>query len=333
MKIEVARRLAAALGMAAVATLAAGMVRPGGSPAGEQAWRGMGRVAGKVVDEQGAPLEGVAVVAVFPAANGRTEARTNRKGEWAIGGIARGEWQLDFVKDGYETYRTSVFVNELTRLPPMTVTLKKATPVVDPNAEIAVGLEQAATLMNGKRYAEARAIYEGLLAKYPQVYQLHPLVARTYYGENQYDKAIEHLKRALEAAPDSVEVKLLLGNVLVEKGDATAGQALLATIDDRQVKDPTTFLNVGIVLFNQGKSAEALAYFEKDVALFPDYPDAYYYRGITHLQLGKVDAAKADLQKFLTMAPQAPEAATARKILDQLKEGGPAGRAVSAGSS
>jgi Tfp pilus assembly protein PilF len=313
MTTDAVRRLAVAV--AAAAAVGAGL---GAAP--PQVWRGMGRVAGKVVDERGAPLEGVAVVAVFPDAGGRVDARTNKKGEWAIGGIARGEWQLDFVKDGYETYRTSVFVNELTRLPPLTVTLKRAAPAVDPNAEIAAGLQQASSLMNRKQYAEARAIYEGLLAKYPQVHQLHPLIARTYYGENRYDEAIAHLKRALEAAPDSVEVKLLLGNVLVEKGDAAAGQALLATIDDRQVKDPTTFLNVGIVLFNQGKSAEALAYFEKDVALFPDYPDAYYYRGITHLQLGHLDLAKADLQKFVAMAPEAPEAATAKKILDQLKD-------------
>lgn len=308
-------RLGSAVAAAAATLMLAGVT----VAVAAQAWRGMGRVAGKVIDESGAPIEGVVVHAVSPVAAGRVDARTKKNGEWAIGGIARGEWQLDFVKDGYEPFRTSVSVHELTRLPPMTITLKKAAPVADPNAEIAQGLQKAAELMNRKSYADARAIYDRLLAKYPQVHQLHPLIARTYYGENQYDKSIEHLKLALAADAENVEVKLLLGNVLVEKGDAEAGRELLATVDEARVKDPTTFLNVGIVLFNQGMAAEALAYFEKDITLFPDYPDAYYYRAITHLQLGKHPAAKADLQKFVTMAPAAPEAAMARKMLEQLK--------------
>jgi hypothetical protein len=65
---------------------------------------------------------------------------------------------------------------------------------------------------------------------------------------------------------------------------------------------------------------------------FPEYPDGYYYRGITNVQLGTMlrpddqaagdkllQAAKADLAKFVQMAPDAPEAAAAKKILEQLK--------------
>jgi regulator of sirC expression with transglutaminase-like and TPR domain len=55
------------------------------------------------------------------------------------------------------------------------------------------------------------------------------------------------------------------------------------------------------------------------VARFPQYADAYYYRGITELQLAKTDAARADLTKFIEMAPAAPEAATAKGILDKIK--------------
>jgi regulator of sirC expression with transglutaminase-like and TPR domain len=55
------------------------------------------------------------------------------------------------------------------------------------------------------------------------------------------------------------------------------------------------------------------------VTRFPQNADGYYYRGLTNLQLSKNDAAKADLTKFLEMAPNAPEAATAKGILDKLK--------------
>ena len=281
-------------------------------------FRGLGRINGKVTDDAGAPLEGVTVVARLTT-GGEMKAKTNKKGEWAIGGIASGEWQLDFTKDGYDTRQISVGVREQERLPPIEIVMKKAAATVDPNLEIKESLIAAAKLLDQKRFAEARASYESLLAKYPEAHQIHPLIARTYYGEKQYDKSIEHLRMALQKMPDSIEVKLLLGNILVEAGKADEGKKLLESIDEQQVKDPTTFVNVGIALFNQNKPAEAAAYFDKTIARFPDHPDAYYFRGLTRLQTGDQAGARTDLTKFVEMAPSAPEAATAKKILEQLK--------------
>src|SRR5688500_151374 len=90
-----------------------------------QEWRGMGRVGGKVVDESGKPLPGVTIKAALPRAGNRgPENESNAKGEWAVGGIAGGEWSLDFIKDGYETESVSVSVMESSRLPPMEIRLK-----------------------------------------------------------------------------------------------------------------------------------------------------------------------------------------------------------------
>src|ERR1051326_362357 len=130
-----------------------------------QAWRGMGRMAGKVTDEQGKPLEGVVVKAELPGA-GATQATTNKKGEWALGGIARGAWNLDFSKDGYETTRISVSIEELSRIPPLETKLKPK--AVDATAFVGSELVKAAELLNEKKNAEARAIYESILATYPE---------------------------------------------------------------------------------------------------------------------------------------------------------------------
>jgi tetratricopeptide (TPR) repeat protein len=287
-----------------------------------QAWRGMGRVAGKVVDEGGRPVEGVTVKAVLPSAGnaGPGEQKTNKKGEWALGGIARGEWALDFSKEGFQTQSISVSISEVSRIPPMTVALKKAAPVVDPNAEIKEQLTKAAQLINTKQYAEARAIYEELSAKYPDVKQFRPLIARTYYGEGNKDKAIAELRAALAADPENVEVRMLLGNTLVEQGRAEEGRTLLESIEASSVTDPAIYVNVGIEMINKGQHAEAVAWFDKAIAQFPDSPDAYYYRGISNVSLGKAAAAKADLEKYVSLAPaDAPELATAKKLVESLK--------------
>jgi len=281
-----------------------------------QGWRGMGRVAGKVTDEEGKPLADVVVKLSLPGSGG-TEVKTNSKGEWAVGGIARGDWNVDFEKAGYDVARITVSIAELTRIPPVETKLKKA--ALDPNEVIKADLTKASALLADKKFAEARAIYEGVLAKYPQAYQVEPLIARTYYGEKQYDKAIEHLKIAVEKNPGNVETKLLLGNILIEQGRADEGRQVLASVDDTQVKNPLTYVNVGIGLMNQDKGDEALVYFEKAISQFPQSGDAYYYRGLCRLQKGDVEGTKADFKRFLELAPDAPEAPAARKALDQLK--------------
>jgi tetratricopeptide (TPR) repeat protein len=282
-----------------------------------QDWRGMGRLAGKVVDETGAPIEGVTVKAALTGSKGGPAVKTNKKGEWVLAGINGGAWNLDFDKAGYESVKKSASFQEHDSNPQMTVTMKKT--VVDPNVQIRADLEKAAELVKQQKFADARAIYEAILAQHPEAYQVEPYIARTYYAEHQIDPAIQHLRNAVAKDATNVEAKLLLANLLMEKGNADEARQLLASIDESKIAEPSTLVNAGIGLLNQKKPEEALAWFDKAVTRFPQSPDAYYYRGLTEVQLEKTDAAKSDLTKFVAMAPNAPEAATAKGILEKLK--------------
>ena len=295
--------------------------------ASAQVWRGTGRLSGIITDEAGKPIEGVTVRLAMPADKGLFEAKTNSKGEWAQGGMGRGEWQIDFEKKGYETRNISTSVTEGTRTPPIEITLKKAE---DPNEIIAGELKVAADLMAQKKYAEARAVYESILTRYPTAYRVEQLVARAYYLEGQPEKAIERLKTVMARDPNAQEVKLLLGSLLLEQGKADEGKQVLASVDDSKITDPEIYLNFGIAMMNKNQTAEAITYFDKAITKFPASPDAYYYRGISTIQLAGAAAdesakaasyqkAKADLTKFLEIAPKAAEAEAARKILEQLK--------------
>ena len=286
-----------------------------------QEWRGLARVGGKVVDEAGKPIEGVTVKATMPASQNRgpADSKTKANGDWAVGGIANGQWAIDFVKEGYETKNISVMAGG--RIPPMEIVMKKAAPAaVDPNIALQAKLREAADLMNAKQYAAARAIYEEQLAKFPEVKQFKPLIARAYYGEGNKEKALEVLREASAADPENVEVKMLLGNLLMEAGKADEAKTVLATVDDSKISDPVVYVNIAIASINDGKHADALPWLDKAIIRFPEQADAYYYRGITHLALGKNAEAKADLTKFVGIAkPDAPELATAKKILETMK--------------
>jgi Flp pilus assembly protein TadD len=288
-----------------------------------QDWRGVGRIGGKVLDEEtGKPISGVTVRATLPRSGNRgPESTSNAKGEWAVGGLASGTWNVDFVKDGFETRSLSVPVSEGGGARPMEIRMKrKAAPPPDPNVLIKEQLTRAAALMAEKKFADARAIYEELSAKYPEVKQFRPLIARAYFGEGNKAAAIEHLRKAAAEDPDNIEVKVLLGSVLMEEGKAEEAREILASVDDSKVQDPAVLINAGIALINEKKHAEALPWFEKAIARFPQHPDSYYYRGIAYVTLGKVTEAKADLEKFVSLAPpDAPELATAKGILASIK--------------
>jgi tetratricopeptide (TPR) repeat protein len=283
------------------------------SAASAQSWRGMARMTGKVTDEDGKPLEGVKVKLALGSAGG-TELKTNKKGEWEIGGLARGDWALDFEFPPYESRRITVSIAELTRTPPVEIKLK-----LDINEAIRIEVVKAADLLGQEKYAEARACYESVLKKYPNAYRLEPYIARTYYLEKNYDEAIRHMKIAIEKDPSDIENKLRLGNVLMDLGRMDEGRVLLDSVDDSAVKDPAIFVNIGISLMNQDKADAALPYFEKAVKNFPDKGDGYYYRALIRLRKGDTEGTKADLKKFLELSPNAPEAPAARKALEQLK--------------
>lgn len=88
--------------------------------------RGMGRIQGTVTDESGAPLGGVMITAKLPGTSGSIEAKSDDKGTWAVGGLGKGEWEVDFDKPGYGGRHARVILPvELARVPAIAVTMKK----------------------------------------------------------------------------------------------------------------------------------------------------------------------------------------------------------------
>ena len=294
-----------------------------------QEWKGNGRLTGRVVDEQGKPLERVAIRASFPAVVGALEAKSDKKGDWAIDDVAEGTWQLIFEKDGYHPGQATSEVDESGRAAAVRTTLKK---VFDPNAFIQSEGKKAEDLMAQKKFAEARAVFQSIIARVPEITgPMQVNLARTYYGEGALDIAIERLKQGVAATPGNAQPRLLLLNMLLEKGSIDDATQLLGTVDQAAISGPEVYLNFSSVLITAKKPAEALAYLEKAVTRFPQSPQPYYYRAVALIEVvnTKTDPkdperielltrVKADLEKFLKLSPTGPEADEVRKLLEQI---------------
>jgi predicted Zn-dependent protease len=279
--------------------------------------KGNATLSGKVADEQGQPVADATVQAVMVGQTEPVSATTDKKGEWKIKNLAEGQWRLEIGKEGLATTRQVVEIRN-NKVPPVNITLAKEAPKVDPSVEINAAVAHAAEIAQSGKIAEARKIYEDLLVKYPSVFQLEGLIARTYAVEGQHDNATEHLKIALDKDPENVDLKVLHADLMMEAGDKAGAKAILAGVDLAQVKDPFPFINAAIVTINEGKGDEAVVELTKLLDRFPTQPEIYYYRGRAYVVAKKYDEAKVDLDKFVSLAPTAKEAADAKKILEQL---------------
>jgi tetratricopeptide (TPR) repeat protein len=279
----------------------------------------MGRMEGKVTDESGAPLVGVTVKLDLPERGGGTVVKTDKKGRWAVGGIAAGAWHIDFELEGHASRRVSVSLpSESSRLAPLEVKLEKAvTAGVSPEARQA--LERAEGAYKEGRFAEARTEYAALLALRPDLgARIHQQIGFSWIQEKQYARAVEELELVLSAEPDNAQVRAIAAQAALEGGMADKGRQLLAGLSEGVIKDPDAFFNIGVNFVNAGLAEAAVLYFTKAVSLDAAYVDGYYQRALAHLKLGRTAESRADFEKVLALAPDGPQAKLARKALDQI---------------
>lgn len=285
--------------------------------------KGKLRMTGKVFNEAGQPVEGAEVRA---AKKGETEpqnfaAKTNKDGEWTIKDIAAGEWVIEAMKDGVGVKEVMASLTEGERTKTVDITIAKpAEPKPDPNVEINAGHTQAIALAQAGKIPEARKIYDDLLVKYPDVYQLHALLANMYAIEGNPQKGMEHIKIALAKEPANVEYLVLSAEMMMEAGDKEGAQKVLESVDITKVKDARAFTNLAINQINAGKHAEAIALLTRLIAQFPDDKPLLYYRGRAYIVATKLPEAKADLEAFVAAAPTATQAADAKRLLEQLNK-------------
>ena len=294
-------------------------------PAAAQDWRGtQGRLEGSVVDPEGKPVAGAVLKLELPGRGGTT-LKTDKKGKWAIGGIAAGKWNIDVEAAGFQTKQVyAELPSEFARIPPQEIRLERA---VDPGppAEVLAALTGADAAYEAGKFSEARVLYEKALAD-PKVSAqpaarkaLHMRIARAFSQEEQYDKELEHLQAVLDMEPGNAEIISLMAQESIKAGKLDKGMELLGKIDDTQVKDPNVFYNVGVLLLNHQKQDEAIRYFTKSVAVDPAYADGYFQRALAYLGQQKMAESKADFQKVIELAPESPQAQTAKKALETLK--------------
>lgn len=302
--------------------------------AAAQDWRGgKARVEGTVKNEKGEPLQGCKVMLRWGrSSHGGPDLATDAKGRFAIFGLAGGPWDVDFEADGYKTRKISVTLSEGGHNEPVNVQLEPA-PKVEAAApaapQISVGgkkisketadaIEAGNAAMGARNWSAARENYLKAAADLPDNATLLERIAATYLADGKTDEALRYARQAAEKDPNDPSAWKMVAELELQKGNLDAGRAALDKVPPDRMTDPQPYLNMGILLLNRKEPKEALSAFDRAITIKPDLADAYYYRGLCHMQLKENAEARADLRKALDLAPNGPDAKDIQDLLKSL---------------
>lgn len=186
---------------------------------------------------------------------------------------------------------------------------KKAAPIkVDPAI---TAFNEGADLANQGKVDEAIAKIESAVAAKPDLTIGYSALGRLYLRKKDYPKAIANAEKVVALDADDADMNA----VLAEAYTATGDKAKAAEYKKKMPTNPTDLYNQAADLINAGKDGEAEALLKQAVAADEKFAAAYYELGMIYVRGGKSADAKTNLQKYLELAPNGKEAATAKEML------------------
>ena len=150
----------------------------------------------------------------------------------------------------------------------------------------------------------------------PSLIDAHHAIATLELGNGNYEVSAESAEKAL--ALGSEDVRTL--RVLFDAYDALGRTEELADIAPRLAAVDPDFGGGKLIEqaadnWNAGNTQKAITLSKLALSIDPQLAKAYYFIGLDHLSNGQNAEAKAALQKFVDMAPDDSEAATAKEMM------------------
>ena len=153
----------------------------------------------------------------------------------------------------------------------------------------------------------------------PELAPGYAALTRVYLRLGDQEKSVANGERAIELQPDDAGILHLLYGLYRGRGETDKADAAFASMREaspQYVSDQ--FHEQGVNLFYDGDTAAAQEIFQRVVEALPEHPQAHYMLALCLVNAGELASAKHHLSRFLELAPDDPEAATARQMLASL---------------
>jgi Flp pilus assembly protein TadD len=115
-------------------------------------------------------------------------------------------------------------------------------------------------------------------------------------------RAKEWLERAVAIAPNPLTLSML-ASAHVQLGEVVAAKRLYRQVIEIEESYDEAYFNLGVLLTDEGNTAEAEAFLRKAAQLDPDSSHAHGALGIVLKQLGKYAEAESELKRAIKLNP------------------------------
>jgi len=294
-----------------------------------QAGKGRGRLRGYVVDKEDNPVPEAEVEIIWHEdKNIKHKMTANKKGRFAFGGLAGGNWQIFVTADGFGDTQITHAIQQIPDNPLAKVVMNDppAPTKVDLLSEDATLVDKGKKLFAEAKYDEALEAYEEFLIKQPDFYQTHLLIGNCYREKGEYEKAMEKYKEALSNAPTDgsdkdviASINSAIGELYIRKNDLVTAQTYFQKSLSINPKDEILAYNVGEIFFSNNKTAEAIKYFKLASTIKPNWGQPYLKMGYTYLNTADYKNAIASFNKFMELSPDSPDVPVIKELIESLK--------------
>ena len=295
---------------------------------------GSHNITGRVYLPNGRPAGGVKVLINGDFTN--TSTNTNMDGVFTFGSIPGGNYNVTVRAEGYQNETESLTIERFASAGQgyqMTIHLrnpgqaKGSTAVLSP---LLVGVpKDAVSKFEKGREKLSKDDAKGALSDFDAAIAAYPNFAAAYYERGSAylklkdpDKATESFVKAITIKQDYVEAKYGYGLAQFQKNDYVVAAAAFNDVLQAKKDMAEAHLNLGISLFYL-KNVEAAETELKSAVSAKggeSFALAHLYLGQIYAQKKKNSEAASELQKYLDLAPKAPNADRIRSAIADLKK-------------
>ena len=289
------------------------------------------RVHGTIKDEQGRVVAGVKITVFLPdVASFKVESTSDEKGNYAVTLIdATRTYSYRFEKEGFQTrlesFKVPINSNETRDFQIISLEAAKmgvgqaGRQLTDQEKAVLVFNEGAEAAQQGDN-ATGRQKFTEALALDPTLAPAWTALATLSWADKQVAEAVSQAEKALTLDAKDARALRILVEGYTQLGDtvkAKAASEALALADPKA--GAADLYNQGIREYNAGNMDKAFELFEKSLEGDPGFAKTHYMLGMCHVNRGQNADAKQHFETFLAMAPNDPDAATAKEMLNYIK--------------
>ena len=281
-------------------------------------------IKGKVVDAKNQPIVGVSITIEFMGGvNRKLETKTDKRGDFIQLLTESGQYRVTATdpKIGSASNTTRV---SLGRVAEMTIVLVPSTAANDAGkaADLKKVFEEGVQASRSGQHDVAIEKFQAALVASPGCFDCQFNIGVAHMAKKDEKAAEAAWKQALEVKADYPEALNALSTLYnnQKRFDEAAAMSAKASAAGGGAGNADATFNQGIILWNQGKIAEAKAKFEETIKMNASHPEAHFQLGMALLNEGKLPEAVGAFESYLKLSPEGQYATQAKGMIAQLKK-------------